>query len=59
MRVKNSPLYQFLASPFSLSAEALSRMRNPHGYKVNQSHKVKLREGGLGHWPAGHRNKMV
>jgi serine protease DegQ len=25
-------LYQFLASPFSLSAKALSRTRNPHGY---------------------------
>jgi hypothetical protein len=25
----------------------------PHGYKVNQTHKVSLRGGGLGHWAAG------
>jgi hypothetical protein len=29
---KQASQYQFLASPFSLSAKALSRMRKPHGY---------------------------
>ena len=28
--------------------------QTPHGYKVNQTHAMCLREGVLGHWPAGH-----
>ena len=27
---------------------------SPHGYKVNQTHGVSLREGALGYWSAGH-----
>ena len=26
---------------------------SPHGYKVNQTHRVCLREGALGYWSAG------
>jgi hypothetical protein len=52
-------LYQFLASPFSLRAKALSRMRKAHGYKVNQTHEMSLRGGGLGHWFPEHLQLRV
>jgi hypothetical protein len=40
-------------SPNQISLISILPACQAHGYKVNQTHEVSLRGGGLGHWLAG------